>query len=215
MRIKINARAKALAGFSATSNAGFTDLNPAPRGLSLYNRAHYDVTARSIVSVSAIIFWLLQCVTKCYSMKLFILDYSCYRNLFCWKTVLIYYILFSIVLRTSTKWNYLPLKFPSIIIFILFCRHFCWTSIFWLLSFYGHLQNAIINIELFTDIIILSQTICCNFSSFAFLAARIYTMFVYFTIVWFRLILFLLFYCFLSMLYIIVCSVHGIDLVSG
>ena len=94
------------------------------------NRAHYDVTARSIVSVSAIIFWLLQCVTKCYSMKLFILDYSCYRSLFCWNTVLIYYFLFSIVLRTSTLKNYLPLKFPSIIIFIFFCCHFCWTSIF-------------------------------------------------------------------------------------
>ena len=98
------------------------------------NRAHYDVTARSIVSVSVIIFRLLQCVTKCYSMKLFILDYSCYRSLVGWNRVLVYYILFSIVLRTSTLWNYLPLKFPSIIIFIFFCRHFCWTSIFWLLS---------------------------------------------------------------------------------
>ena len=32
------ARAKALAGFSRHLSAGFTDLNPAPRGLSLYNR---------------------------------------------------------------------------------------------------------------------------------------------------------------------------------
>ena len=31
------ARAKALAGFSRHLSAGFTDLNPAPRGLSLYN----------------------------------------------------------------------------------------------------------------------------------------------------------------------------------
>ena len=33
------ARAKALAGFSRHLSAGFTDLNPAPRGLSLYNMA--------------------------------------------------------------------------------------------------------------------------------------------------------------------------------
>ena len=35
------ARAKALAGFSRHLSAGFTDLNPAPRGLSLYNPRLY------------------------------------------------------------------------------------------------------------------------------------------------------------------------------
>ena len=35
------ARAKALAGFSRHLSAGFTDLNPAPRGLSLYNLMNY------------------------------------------------------------------------------------------------------------------------------------------------------------------------------
>ena len=43
------ARAKALAGFSRHLSAGFTDLNPAPRGLSLNNYIHrklWDVIVR-------------------------------------------------------------------------------------------------------------------------------------------------------------------------
>ena len=37
------ARAKALAGFSRHLSAGFADLNPAPRGLSLFNLARFDL----------------------------------------------------------------------------------------------------------------------------------------------------------------------------
>ena len=42
------ARAKALAGFSRHLSVGFTDLNPAPRGLSLYN----PIRAKFLVNIA-------------------------------------------------------------------------------------------------------------------------------------------------------------------
>ena len=44
-----NARAKALAGFSRHLSAGFTDLNPAPRGLSLYTHTYICIYTHTYI----------------------------------------------------------------------------------------------------------------------------------------------------------------------